>query len=157
MNNINNNEQLLIEEIRRRAKDNKSELANLFYQASEQHIDKTRNYLFLLNLGIIGYLGSVNKGLSKSEITILTLPLIIGFSSIIFSYKYALNNANYYAELEKNLSTSFLTREQYNSALEKEDKIRKKYSNRHTAQFLSIFSIVIQFVLTVIAIFIALT
>lgn len=142
---------IAIEQLRRRAKDNKSNNVRDFVLLSESYLDKTRNTIFLVTLAIIGFAGAVQKNYSPGEIAVITLSMISGLVSIIFSHKYALANARYYSDLECNLSSSFPSVDEYNLMIENEKNIQKEHCNRHTNQLISIGAIGFQLLFTTVA------
>ena len=147
MTNITD-DQIKIEEIRRRAKDNKANIGSFFVQLSESYLDKTRNYAFLISLAIIGYIGTLGSS-SFWNVTISGITLISGLVSTFFSYMYSINNAKYYSTLESNLSRlSFPTSEEYNKMISKETTIKDEYEYRHIFQNLAIVFLIAQAVTT---------
>jgi len=152
MNELNQKE-LAIEDIRRRAKDNKAKNANTFAALSESYLDKTRNVLFLISFAVLGYLGAVQQSLTPSQTALLLISVISGVFSYLSSYRYAWLLTNYYSELEHNLRTAFPSQEQYEEMLSNEPSIDQKYSKRHLPQFFALIFLLIQGVMLFFSLF----
>lgn len=149
MNQIDT-ETLAIEELRRRAKDNKAQSVIFFTKLSEGYLDKTRSILFLVSFSLLGYLGTIQKSLSFGEAIFIIFSIFSGLVSYIFSYKYSLSLANYYAELEENLRVAFPTQKQYENMLLNENNIRKKHKNRHIPQAFAVIGMITQALVLII-------
>lgn len=137
-------EDFLVEDLRRRAKDNKAKLGHEFAVLSEKYLESTRNYAFLISLGFIGYIGGVKQDLTDWDISFVVISLLSGIVSIYNSYRYAYKNANYYSDLEENLSTAFLTATEYEQVIGSEVSIKKRHEKRHVNQAIAVWSLWIQ-------------
>lgn len=135
---------IAIEEIRRRAKDNKAKNAEAFSFQSEMYLDKTRNVLFIFGFSSLAYLGTIQKSLSSCEVIMLLISNMFGVISYFYSYKYSISLSQYYSDLERNLSTSFPNQDEYSKMLDNEAMIDKKHSKRYLPQLVSILSMSLQ-------------
>jgi len=135
---------LAIEEIRRRAKDNKAKNVSIFVKSSEDYLEKTRNILFLVSFSILGYLGAVQKLLTYTELFLLVVSISFGLISYFFSYLHSLSQARYYADLEKNLSEAFPNQKEYEDVLSNEKIIRVQHSKRDRYQTIAVILMIIQ-------------
>lgn len=152
MNDINS-VTLEIENLRRRAKDNKAKNAATFAALSESYFDKTRNILFLISFAVLGYLGAVQQSLTDCQTVLLLMSVISGVFSYLSSYRYAWSLSSYYSELEHNLRTAFPSQEQYEEMLSNEPSIDQKHSKRHLPQLLALIFLLIQGVVLFFSLF----
>ncbi|MCD8484544.1 hypothetical protein LRY65_05660 [Candidatus Woesebacteria bacterium] len=130
--------ELAIEDLRRRAKDNKAQNAAQFATLSESYLDKTRNVLFLISFAILTYLGAIQKTLTTCETVFLLASIIFGIVSYLGSYRYAWALSRYYSDLERNLARAFPSQEEYNQMLLNESSISTQHSRRHVPQFFAL-------------------
>ncbi|MGE4555034.1 MAG: hypothetical protein AB7D02_02850 [Candidatus Paceibacterota bacterium] len=144
-------EQINIEEIRRRAKDNKANNGYFYLKYALDSLDKLRNIFFLATFALIGYLGATKmQFISKTSIRYLVLSIIFGFASYLFLYLFSFGKAKMYSDLEKNLSQSvFPTIEDYNNILRDEQFIYRKYNYLNIWYFLQLITVVIQGILLI--------
>lgn len=120
--------------MRRRAKDNKAQIAGEFAKLSELYFEKMRNILFLIAFALFAYTGAVGVRLSLYEITFLTLSMFLGIISYFFSYQHTRVFSDYYSDLEQNLVIAFPTVEEYKEMVNQEKNIREKHKNRNIPQ-----------------------
>lgn len=143
-----------IEIIRSRAKDNKASNAKEFTILSESYLEKLRNTMLLTSFALVGYLGAVSQSLSICEGITITLSIVSAFTSYFFAFRYSLTTAHKYSDMEKNLSTAYVSQTEYENMLTKEMKIIKKYTlliNRQRG--LSIIFIMLQFLFLLFSLF----
>jgi len=99
-------ERISVEEIRRRAKDNKANNGQFFQKYSFDSLDRFRNTLFLATFALIGYLGAIENQLDKKLLDLLITSIAFGLVSYLSQYLFAFKKTEMYSELEKNLSNN---------------------------------------------------
>jgi len=126
-----NQERLHIEEIRKRAKDNKARNGRYYLDFGFNSLEHLRNLLIALSTIGFGFLrvSSVNIVSQKQIATKLFISVIFGILSYFTSYLTALKEANYYSNCEKIFSQSFPTKKQYDNMIEAENIEKEKKNN----------------------------
>lgn len=119
-----------IEELRRRAKDNKAHNTELFIVQSFSSLEHIRNLLLTLSVAGIGLLRTdIIHTFNQNAGYALLWSIIIGIISYTFHYLSLLSEAHYYSDKEILFSTAFPTMEQYKIMLEDELKLSKNGAN----------------------------
>ena len=135
-------EQKLIEPIRQRAKDNKSENTKFFLNLAFDSLEKLRNILFLISFAVISFQST--KQIPVSSNLELMTSLALGTLSYLFSYFFFLDRAKYYSKLEVNLMTIFLTKKEYIKKVENEEKIRSDFLKTEIWPTLALVLVILQ-------------
>lgn len=121
-------ERISVEEIRRRAKDNKANNGQFFQKYSFDSLDRFRNTLFLATFALIGYLGAIENQLDKKLLDLLITSIAFGLVSYLSQYLFAFKKTEMYSELEKNLSNNaFPNIIEYQKMINNEPDIYRKY------------------------------
>jgi hypothetical protein len=144
---------LAIEELRRRAKDNKAKNALEFTKLSDVYFEKSRNMFFLICFAMLSYFTSTQTVLSKFESFLLLISLLSGVASYFYSYLYMSSLAKYYSDLEINMSAAFPTENEYNQMLKNENSLSAKYSDRHKNNFIAVSFFFLQVISLIIGSF----
>jgi len=142
-----------IEKIRIRAKNYKAESVILFSKYSISYLDKIRNSLQIISLSTLGYFGTIQKSLSSCNVFFFSLSIFLGLISYAFSYLFCIREANFYSDLEKNLSKAFPTMKEYKEMMGNEDNIRNEYKNKERFYTFSIISLILQIIILLFTLF----
>jgi ABC-type uncharacterized transport system permease subunit len=139
-------ERIHIEEIRKRAKDNKANNAQFFQKYSFDSLDRFRNTLFLATFALIGYLGAIKNQLNKKLLDLLVTSIALGLASYLSQYLFAFKKTEMYSELEKNLSNNaFPNITEYQKMINNEPNIYRKYKSFiFIYHFLQLFFTILQ-------------
>lgn len=130
-----------IEELRRRAKDNKAKIAEYYLTLGFDSIKDLRGVLFALPAIAFGY---IQSGLGKTpNYNYFKISFLISFISGIISYILSLvaflKQSTFYSAREKILSDGFPTLNQYNKMIKLENKLIANHTNYwFNASFLTI-------------------
>lgn len=149
-----------IEDLRRRAKDNKSKNGQFYLNLSFETLKDLRTLLFTIIIAVFAYFQS-GQGIIKNECLFKGLFLTsvsFGLLSYIFTWMSNIRMANYYSEKERVFSVAFSDQEHAHSMYQKyEDMI--KTENEITASFknhwypLSLIFMLLQIVFLVLFLF----
>ncbi len=141
-----------IEEIRRRAKDNKADNVKYYLTLSFEILGQIRNLLLTVSVAGIGLLQTdlINVSDKKDLIVKLLISIIFGILSYFSNWFSAMYEANYYSTIEELYRNSFPTKEQYVTMVNNENKLRSKKNNYWWP--ISFFLLVIQTFFLVISV-----
>lgn len=127
-----NDSPLNIEEIRRRAKDNKSRYAEYFLTYSFNTLDRFRNLLITLSVVGFGFFQTKNLYLENKTrvLSLIFLSILSGVVNYITSYLSTMYESNYYSQIEKIFSEkAFPSSDEYEKMTKKENIERNKKNN----------------------------
>ncbi len=116
-----------IEEIRRRAKDNKAENGKYYATHAFESLTQLRNLLLALTTAGIAFFQTLPE--SSSKLNLLIASFIVGIVSYICFYLAMMAEANYYSVIEKMFSTTNISISEYNDAINKEQKAKDNFRN----------------------------